>query len=214
VNRARKIGTQFKGKLSFAVASIKDFDYQLSDYGLEAEDKVHDVRIGLLHKEGNDELYYGCDSTKFSSDILLKFATDYLAGELEPNKRQDMSSPPPSHDDEGGDVDESDVVVLTKDNFDEVVHDATKNVLVEFYAPWCGHCKALKPEYAKAATQLAGSEDIVLAKMDATEHDVPEGFDVQGYPTILFVKAESGAKPVPYEGEREADAMVKWLKSQ
>jgi len=212
VNRARKIGKEFAGKLSFAVASIKDFDYQLTDFGLEAEDKAHDVRIGLLHKEGTDELYYGCDSEKFSSDILLKFATDYLAGELEPHKRTDTSSPPPSHDDEDGDVDESNVVVLTKDNFDEIVNDPSKDVLVEFYAPWCGHCKALKPEYAKAATAVAGSESLVFAKMDATEHDPPAGFDVQGYPTILFVKAESGAKPVPYEGEREADAMAKWLK--
>jgi protein disulfide isomerase family A protein 3 len=213
VNRARKIGTQFKGQLNFAVASIKDFDYQLSDFGLAAEDKAHDVRIGLLHKEGNEELYYGSESEKFSSDILLKFATDYLAGSLEPAKRQDLSMPPPPMDEDGGDVDEGDVVVLTKDNFDEVVNDETKNVLVEFYAPWCGHCKSLKPEYAKAATALADAENIVLAKMDATAHDPPEGFDVQGYPTILFVKAESGAKPEPYEGEREADAMVAWLKS-
>ena len=54
-----------------------------------------------------------------------------------------------------------------------------------------------------------------LGTLDATQHgSVAQEYGVQGYPTILFVKAESGAKPVPYEGEREADAMVKWLKSQ
>jgi protein disulfide isomerase family A protein 3 len=213
LNRARKVATAFAGKLSFAVAALSDYEYQLADFGLKSEDSKHDVRIGLLHKVGSDELYYGCEETKFSADVLSAFATAYVAGELEPSKKVDTSAPPPPMDDDGGDVDESAVVTLTSDNFDEVVHDESKDVLVEFYAPWCGHCKALKPEYAKAAKALAGTDSIVMAKLDATAHDVPKGFDVQGYPTILFVPAKAGAVPEPYEGEREADAMVEWLKS-
>ena len=170
---------------------------------------------------GEEERYYGADKigteTKFAADALKAFADSFLGGELKPHKREDLSAPPPSDDDDEGEgegeADEADVVVLSSDSFDEVVRDGTKDVLVEFYAPWCGHCKALAPEYAAAATRLAEHEHVVLAKMDTTENEPPAGFDVSGYPTLLFVGAKEGAKPVPYDGEREADAIVAWVEA-
>lgn len=84
-------------------------------------------------------------------------------------------------------VDEKDVVVLKEKNFTDVIEGNTY-VLVEFYAPWCGHCQQLAPEYAAAATQLkSDGVDVVLAKVDATEeNELAHQFDVQGFPTVLF----------------------------
>lgn len=94
-------------------------------------------------------------------------------------------------------VDEKDVIVLKTGNFTEFV-DTNMFVMVEFYAPWCGHCHTLAPEYAEAATELKG-EGVVLAKVDATEEDeLVEKYEVQGFPTVyLFVDGVHK----PYTGE-------------
>ena len=110
---------------------------------------------------------------------------------------------------EDDDNKESDVVVLTTDAFDDFVKE-NKHVLAEFYAPWCGHCKSLAPEYEKAATNLKESGSAVkLAKIDATvEKDLAQKFGVQGYPTLLwFVNGEK----TDYKGGRTADTIVSWI---
>jgi protein disulfide-isomerase A1 len=105
------------------------------------------------------------------------------------------------------DFDEKDVVVLGGSNFTDLVN-SNKFVLVEFYAPWCGHCQTLAPEYAKAATILK-DDGVVLAKVDATEHsDLGQQFQVRGFPTLLwFVNGEHK----PYSGGRKAEEIVAWV---
>ncbi|CAN0898778.1 Protein disulfide isomerase-like 1-4 [Linum grandiflorum] len=108
------------------------------------------------------------------------------------------------------DFDETDVVVLNEGNFSDFVKER-KFVLVEFYAPWCGHCQQLAPEYAAAATELKG-DDVALAKVDATEEsELSQEYDVQGFPTLYFF---SDGVHKPYSGQRTKDAIVAWIKKK
>ncbi|WP_411016689.1 thioredoxin domain-containing protein, partial [Salmonella sp. s51944] len=144
---------------------------------------------------------YKPDSNELSESNILNFVGGYFEGTLKPHL---MSEDVPE------DWDSTPVKILVGSNFNEVAFDKSKNVLVEFYAPWCGHCKALAPEYSEAAGTLkeSGSE-IRLAKVDATEQtDLAEQFEVKGYPTLKFYK---NGIPKEYTGGRVAKEIISWL---
>jgi len=108
---------------------------------------------------------------------------------------------------------ESDVIELTDQNFE---HDnqigagaTTGSWLIEFYAPWCGHCKKLAPVYEEVATGLKGKVNV--AKVDATVNkNIGSRFGVKGYPTILLFRND---KMVKYSGPRTVDKMIEWALS-
>merc|ERR1712045_214305 len=76
------------------------------------------------------------------------------------------------------------VRVLVGRNFEDVVYHPDKDVLVEFYAPWCGHCKKLAPEYEEAAKRIRTTlPNTILAKVDSTESEIG-GINVKGFPTL------------------------------
>merc|ERR1719446_504254 len=107
-------------------------------------------------------------------------------------------------------TDDDGVLVLTDDNFEEAI-ELNDKILVEFYAPWCGHCKQLAPEYAKAAKALEG-EDCALAMVDATENkEISQKFGIQGFPTLKFFNT---GKPTDYSGGRTSADIVNYMKKK
>ena len=110
---------------------------------------------------------------------------------------------------------DKDVVVLTDANFDDLVMNSDDLWIIEFYAPWCGHCKNLEPEWNKAATELKG--EVKVGKLDATrEHTVAGRFNVNAYPQIkLFPSGPKSDNLIEdYNGARDSSSIVDWCQEK
>ena len=105
-----------------------------------------------------------------------------------------------------------DVIELTEGNWKKKVLNNEKGILVEFFAPWCGHCKSLAGPWADAASQLKGKMD--LGALDATVHgSIAQQYGVQGYPTIKYF-APGSTEPEDYNGGRTASDIVKFAEEK
>ena len=134
-----------------------------------------------------------------SLEGMKKAIDDFKAGKLQ---QYFKSAAAPATNDEP-------VKVVVGDTFKEMVVDSDAYVLVEVYAPWCGHCKKLDPIYTELATKLAKHDDVLIVKMDGTQNEYP-GFNVRGYPTLGLYKPGSD-KPVMYQKERSLEMMMTFL---
>merc|ERR1711872_800445 len=197
-NRVMKVAADFSG-LNFAVANKDDFQGELSDLGFEyvAGDKPPVVAAkdasGLKYRMPEVS-----DAKEFMPS-LKEFLTQMQAGSLEPYLKSEAVP----------DNSANAVKVAVAKNFDELVTKSEKDVLVEFYAPWCGHCKKLTPIYDELGEKMI-NEDVEIVKMDATANDVPPAFDVRGFPTLYWLPKNTKT-PVSYNGGRELDDFVKYI---
>ncbi|TMW68720.1 hypothetical protein Poli38472_006188 [Pythium oligandrum] len=128
-----------------------------------------------------------------------------LSGGAKKPEKKKTSAPSPSSSNNA----KSDVITLTDDNFDNLVFNSGDVWLVEFYAPWCGHCKALAPEWEQAASDLKGSVRVAAIDATANEQKAQE-FGIRGFPTIKVFGpgASSPSDAKDYQGQRTASAIT------
>lgn len=197
---ASKIAKDFKGKLLFVTIDTDEEDHKriLEFFGMK-EDELPGMR---LIKLADDMAKYKPESNELSESNIRSFVTDFLDGKL---KQHLLSEDVPE------DWDKEAVKVLVGKNFDEVAKDSTKHVLVEFYAPWCGHCKQLAPIWDKLGEKFADNKEIVIAKMDSTANEL-EDIKINGFPTIKLFKKDTN-EVVDYNGERTLEGFTKFLES-
>ncbi|XP_064846163.1 protein disulfide-isomerase A3-like [Oncorhynchus masou masou] len=203
-NRVMKVAKGFLdqgNKLNFAVASKNSFSQDIAEMGLDASSGELPV-VGIRTAKGDKYVM----TEEFSRDgkALERFLQDYFDGKL---KRYLKSEPIPENND-------GPVKTVVAENFDAVVNEEDKDVLIEFYAPWCGHCKSLEPKWKELGEKLSSDPNIVIAKMDATANDVPSQYEVRGFPTIFFSPAGQKMSPKKYEGGREVSDFISYLKEE
>lgn len=193
-NRVLKVAKEFAGRINFAISAKDDFQHEINEYGYDYTGE----KPLILARDAKNQKFIMKD--EFSVESLQNFVSNLEDGKLEPYVK---SEPIPESND-------APVKVAVGKNFQEIVIDNDKDTLVEFYAPWCGHCKKLAPVFDEVAEKLI-KEDVSIVKMDATANDVPPPFEVRGYPTLYWLPKNSKSNPRPYQGGREVKDFIEFI---
>lgn len=151
-----------KGKILFSTSGVTEgIQEQLGEFiGVTAED-LPTIRIMEPTEDNVRKFKYEGDVEAITVEDLTKFVTDFAEGKLTPF----MKSEEIPAENNGP------VKVVVAHQFEEIVLDKTKDVLVKYYAPWCGHCQRIAPHWEKLGEHVAAFDDIVIAKYDATANE-------------------------------------------
>merc|ERR1711977_578391 len=202
VKSIEPIAREYKGKVNFVWIDVNKFGDHAKSLNLP-EPKWPSFAIQVVQ----DQTKFPMPQTEtVDAKSVADFVGRYSRGEIAASIK---SQPIPKTQDEA-------VYTVVADSFEQVIlNDDKKDILLELYAPWCGHCKRLAPTWETLGEKFANSKDqIMIAKMDANENDVPPaaGFRIQGFPTIKFKKA--GAKEfIDYEGDRSLESFLEFIES-
>ncbi|XP_058097456.1 protein disulfide-isomerase [Magnolia sinica] len=192
-SKYHKVAEDSKGKgISFLLGDIEASQGAFQYFGLKEE------QVPLIIIQTNDGQKYL--KPNLEPDHIALWLKEYMDGNIKPFVK---SEPIPEANDDP-------VKVVVADNLHDVVFNSGKNVLLEFYAPWCGHCKKLAPILDEVAISFKGDKGVIIAKIDATANDIPnDAFDVKGYPTLYF--QSSSGKLVPYDGNRTKEDIIEFI---
>lgn len=192
-----KFAKEHSKRIIFSKSSISDeLGARLSEFlGITAAD---DPSVRIIRFKNNNIDKFKVDEIK--QEALAKALDAFEANTLSAYYK---SQPVPE-------TNEDPVKVIVGDNFNSDVVESDKFVLLEAYAPWCGHCQQLEPVYNKLAELVKSAEDVVIAKIDATANE-NSALNIEGFPTIYLFKPKHEGEPIAYDGDRSLSSLVEFL---
>lgn len=198
-NRVLKVASKYKDQdITFATANVGTFAAELAEYGIDMTRLSKEQSPGVVAKDKDGKKY--ALQEKFSVDSLTKFVEAFVDGKLEPFMK---SEDEPDNEDAG-------VKTAVGKNFDKLVIKSEKDIFIEFYAPWCGHCKSLAPTWEELGNRLKDETGVDIVKIDATANDIPDLFTVHGFPTLYWFPKDTKT-PVKYEGSRDIEELLGYV---
>lgn len=194
-NRILKVAKEIND-VNFAVCDKDEFTQEMNEFGIDFSKGDKPVVVAR-DADGNKFVM----KKEFSTEHLHEFVEDMKEGKLDMYVK---SEPLPESND-------GPVKVAVGTNFDELVTNSGRDALIEFYAPWCGHCQKLAPIWEELGDKLK-NEDVDIVKIDATANDWPKSqFDVSGFPTIFWKPKDSSKKPIRYNSGRALEDFIKYI---
>jgi protein disulfide-isomerase A1 len=188
----KQAAAELTGEILFVTSGVSEgIQSRLAEFIGVTQENLPTLRIISPAEQMLKYVWEGDANTLTAADVRT-FVQNFKDGKLTPHLK---SAPIP----EPATVDG--LTTLVGKNWEQIVKDPTKDVLVKYYAPWCGHCKALAPIWDELAKDVESVEDLVIAKFDATENEVA-GLEIRGYPTLKFYPKDN-KDGIDYSGERQ-----------
>jgi len=198
-NRVLKVASKYKDQdITFAISNVGNFASELSEYGIDMVRLSKEQAPAVVAKDKDGKKY--ALQEKFSVDSFTRFVESLIDGKLEPFMKSEDEP-----DNEGASV-----KVAVGKNFEKLVIKSEKDIFIEFYAPWCGHCKSLAPTWEELGNKLKDEPGVDIVKLDATANDVPDLFTVHGFPTLYWFPKDTKT-PVKYEGSRDLEGLLGYV---
>jgi len=185
-----------KNTASFVWCDASKYGQMAERLGLE-KGKFPSLAVDVKGK------HYVYTESEIATAAVSAFVGKVLAGEVQKTIRSEPAPAQPLVDG---------LLTVVGSTFDELIVKNENDVFVEFYAPWCGHCKKLDPEMKQLAKDLAAVKGLNIVQFDASSNDHDDSlFDVKGFPTLYFY-SKTKSQPESYEGPRTAAGILEYLK--
>merc|ERR1712181_60710 len=195
---ARKVAADYKGDVMFVLVTTDEPEHKrvIDFFGIK-EEELPTMRVTASDE---DMVKFKPEDDSLTEANMRAVLKQFKAGELKPHLKSE---------EQPEDWDANAVKVLVSSNFASVAMAEGKDVFVEFYAPWCGHCKKLAPIWDELGEHFKEDDSVVIAKIDMTANELAT-VSVRGFPTLKLFKADNTV--VDYSGGRTLEDFIKFLR--